>query len=249
MSYELRSVTAEEFPRYIRAIGTVFGGGLNDEDISDIFKTTELDRTLAVFDGETIAGTAGVESFHLTVPGPAIVPTAGVTAVTVLPTHRRRGLLRMMMAHQLNDVRRRGEPLAILMASESGIYGRFGYGLATTQPSYEIDPRYAKFAVGPHEQGALRLVDPPKAATILPEIYDRVRLVQPGAVTRSKEWWERHFRDPERWRRGASERFHVVYESAEGSHEGYATYRLKEDWKDGFPDSQLLLAQLVAMTS
>ena len=79
---------------------------------------------------------AGVFPFGLTVPGGAL-PCAGVTVVGVLPSHRRRGLLRRMMDAQLRDVRERGEPIAALWASEETIYGRFGYGLASL--SHNID--------------------------------------------------------------------------------------------------------------
>ncbi|CAM5662444.1 GNAT family N-acetyltransferase OS=Streptomyces microflavus OX=1919 GN=G3I39_05655 PE=3 SV=1 [Streptomyces microflavus] len=69
----------------------------------------------------------GAYSFRLTVPG-ARRCLAGVTAVSVAGTHRRRGLLRTMMRRQLDDVRSWGEPLAVLTASEPAIYGRFGTG-------------------------------------------------------------------------------------------------------------------------
>ena len=82
------------------------------------------------FDDGQIVGGAGAFPFELTVPGGAL-PCAGVTVVGVLPTHRRRGLLRRMMGAQLDDVRERGEPIAALWASEETIYGRFGYGLAS----------------------------------------------------------------------------------------------------------------------
>ena len=66
----------------------------------------------------------------MTVPG-GTVRAAGLTVVGVLPTHRRRGILRRMMRAQLDDVHRRGEPVASLWASEDTIYGQFGYGMAS----------------------------------------------------------------------------------------------------------------------
>ena len=88
-------------------------------------------------DGVTVGG-AGAFPFELTVPG-AVVPTAGVTVVGTFPTHRRRGVLRAMMRAQLDDVHARGEPLALLWASEDTIYGRFGYGMAS-QCARGLDP-------------------------------------------------------------------------------------------------------------
>lgn len=245
MDYEIRSITREEHPKFARTVGSVFGETVSDEEIAEWLKTTDLARTVAVFDQDAIVGTTDSISFQLTVPGLQIVPAAGVTAVSVLPTHRRQGLLTAMMRYQLKDVRRRGEPLAILLASESIIYGRFGYGLATTQATYEIDPRYAAFATCPEERGRLRLIDKAAAATILPHIYDRYRLLQPGAVTRTREWWDRHLSDPPHQRRGSGERYYVTHENEFGDVDGYASYRIKSNWDHGFPTNTLILTQLI----
>ena len=95
-----------------------------------------------------IVGGAGVFPFTMSVPG-ARVATAGVTVVGVLPTHRRRGILRAMMRKQLADVHERGEPLAALWASEGSIYGRFGYGLASLSGSVDVRREHGRFAAEP----------------------------------------------------------------------------------------------------
>ena len=77
-------------------------------------------------------------------PGGARLPMAAVSMVTVHPTHRRRGVLRRVMDAQLDDVARRGEPLAGLTASEASIYERFGYGTATFTTSWELESDYAR---------------------------------------------------------------------------------------------------------
>ena len=77
-------------------------------------------------------------SFQLSVPGREVLPAAGVTWVAVLPTYRRRGVLSSLMRRQLADVRDRGEPLAVLWASESVIYGRYGYGRASWQLAFTL---------------------------------------------------------------------------------------------------------------
>src|ERR1700745_2912606 len=91
----------------------------------------EFDRTLAAFDGSTPAGVTMCYSFQLSVPGQEMLPAAGGRCVAVLPTRGRRGVLSSLMRRQLTDVRARGEPLAILWASEAVIYGRYGYGRAS----------------------------------------------------------------------------------------------------------------------
>ena len=104
----------------------------------------EAERSLAAFDPALpagrggLVGTTGVYSFQMAVPG-AVFPVAGVTAVSVLPTHRRRGILRSLMQRQIADIASRGdEPIAALWASETPLYGRYGYGRASSHASFQF---------------------------------------------------------------------------------------------------------------
>ena len=195
-------------PTSSRATGIAFG---NTDDSEFAWATSlELDRTLAAFDGTTIVATAAAFSFELTVPGHALVPTAGVTMVGVHPTHRRRGLLVRMMEEQLADVAARAEPLAVLTACESAIYGRFGYGLATFSTFWTLRTEGTTFAHPSTAGGQFRLLDPATALTVVPALYDAARKRHVGEVTRSAKWFEHVFgerperqRSPDRVHRGA----------------------------------------------
>ena len=140
-------------------VGPVFGGTPSPADLrsyrSDL---TERDRTQAAFVAGKLAGTSLVLSLELTIPGRGPVPMGGVTAVGVLPTHRRQGLLRGMMRAVLDNCRDRGEMLAALNASEGGIYGRFGFGPATFQVRWELDRTRAALAQRPENRGQVELV-------------------------------------------------------------------------------------------
>ena len=246
MDYVLRPVVEEEWPLYCRAVEGAFGSQPDDEDIRGWRTVTELDRTLAAFEGDRIIGNAGAFSMELTVPGGATLPMAGVTAVGVRSTHRRKGVLTSMMRAQLDDVVERGEPIAGLYASESIIYGRFGYGLASLQNAIEIDTGRSAFRDDEIE-GRLEMVDSVEAAKLFPEVHDRVRRSQPGDVTRSQGYWDVWFKDREKHREGASARFYLVHESAPGQPDGFAAWRIKSDWSDGaLPASTLALQELMA---
>lgn len=249
MSLDMRPITQDEFPDYLRALEIAFGSSIPDEDIEAERATFEADRSLAVFDRDRIVGTAGAYSFRLTVPGALEIPVAGVTMVSVLPTHRRSGILRQMMQRQLDDVQSRGESMAVLLASESVIYGRFGYGLATTNLGLTIERPYNSFTRPIETPGQCTLMPASEAITVLPEIYERVRLLQPGAINRSPEWWEQYMRDPERHRDGLSPRFYVAYQNTAGMVDGYVTYRVKNDWGPGGPNNTLVVFELITATS
>ncbi len=94
---------------------------------------------IGAYDANTLVGFMAAHDFRLSVPG-ADLPCPGLTFVCVAPTHRRRGVLTGMMADMLRRAAAAGSPLAALWASEAAIYGRFGYGSATTGASRSTPP-------------------------------------------------------------------------------------------------------------
>jgi predicted acetyltransferase len=243
----IRSVSDEEFPAFCRSVETAFGHQATDEEVADWHSITEIDRTLAVFEDGRIVGTAAALSLELTLPGGVVVPAAGITAVGVRPSHRRRGLLRAMMDQQLDDVARGHEALAILTASESVIYGRFGYGVAAMDTTIEIDPRSSRFAQTFDDPGRIDLIEPHEIDAVIPAIHDRARRSQPGDINRTSAWWDLTIRDPEWARTGLSKRFWAVHRGASGEADGYLAYRVKQAWREGLPDSEIQLDELVAL--
>ena len=115
----LRSITESEYDRFRDVMSLVFGFDSTEESRTRLRRWLELDRTIAAFDGDQLVATGGTLTYRLVVPGGGLVGAGGVTVVSVAPTYRRRGILSRMMRHQLEDSRERGEPVAILRASES----------------------------------------------------------------------------------------------------------------------------------
>ncbi|MGH9166786.1 MAG: GNAT family N-acetyltransferase [Acidimicrobiia bacterium] len=247
MDIELRPIGTEEFEDFVAVMGAAFSWDPRPEDLEHSRAITEFDRTLAAFEGDRIVGTAGAFSYELTVPGGSL-PAAGVTAVSVFPTHRRRGILSSMMRHQLDDVRERGEPLAILWASESIIYGRYGYGIAADGLAFELERTYARLANPVEVPGRVRLVERDEALKTWPEVYDRARRERPGAVNRTEAWWDHEtLYDPEHHRDGYTVNRLAVYEEG-GRALGYVRYRIKDDWPGGLPGSELAVGELISTT-
>src|SRR4029453_6262671 len=138
MDIDIRAITPEQGDQFSDVLATAFGETLGEEERADHERWFEYDRSIVAFDGDRMVGTGGAYSMDLTLPGLTTIPIGGLTAISVLPTHRRRGILRSMIAYHFEEVERRGELVSALGASESVIYGRFGYGLATTFADYEI---------------------------------------------------------------------------------------------------------------
>jgi predicted acetyltransferase len=235
----------EEFGQAVFAIGQYFGLEPTEERLERFSKNLPIERMHAARENGTIVGGAGAFPFELTVPG-AILPTAGVTVVGTFPTHRRRGVLRAMMRAQLDDVHDRGEPLALLWASEDTIYGRFGYGMASVAGEVSIPTEYSAFARPFEREGSLRIVDRDEALTLFPRVWDRVRRQTPGMLGRSRNWWEFRilFELPGGGEEGPK-RF-VALEK-DGRPEGYAIYRHKPKWEEGLSNSELQVVEAVAL--
>ena len=212
---------------YLDSIAVGFSEQMHDDAAPKLESVLEFDRAIAAYDGDRMVGNAAAISFELTVPG-GVLPTAGVTTVGVHPTHRRRGALRQMMRFQLDDVHRRGEPLAALWASEGGIYQRFGYGLASLRAGIKM-PRYRSAFRRPHAfSGRIVMVSEAEARSAFPTVYEAVRPLRPGFFTFSEAFWDAEvFYFPERWRRGRGEPFHVLHDVG-GLVDGYVRYAIRE---------------------
>lgn len=247
MAFTIRPITEKERPEFRRVMGLVFNFDPTEEGEPAFNSILEVERTICAFDGDRLVGTAGAFSLDMTVPG-GVLPVAGTTMVTVLTTHRRRGALRQMMRAHLDEAREHGDALAGLWASESSIYGRFGFGPAASMVESEIDRRHTAFRAPPLGTGSVRLVEPNEAKGLLPAVYEQTRLQRPGMYARSDVWWEYStMRDPERSRNGATSYRYAVYEESDEPR-GYVQYRAKEEWNDdGIPQGEVRVSDLQAI--
>ena len=246
MDLELRDITDDEFPAYSRVIEAAFGQQPTDEEVADAAALTEGEHRWAAFDQGEIVATGGAFAFDLTLPGGASVPAGGLTAIGVRTTHRRRGILTSMMDLHLDEAARRGQPLSILTASESVIYGRFGYGSAADLARWRLPTQGTTLAFPPRVGGRLRQIDGERAATVLPEVYEAHRAATPGALSRKPAFWGHWLRDRPDLREGASARFYVQHETDAGRPDGYAAYRLKPSWGDhGLPAGTLVATEVL----
>ncbi|MFJ9725657.1 GNAT family N-acetyltransferase [Streptomyces sp. NPDC101209] len=229
---EIRPTTEEDLDVFVDTLHAAFalfpeapaegGGGV-------WWSALEMDRGLLArtADGRAV-GTAASYSFELTLPGGNAVPAPGVTAVGVLPSHRRQGVLSAMMRHQLTDLRDRGDFLSVLLASEALIYRRFGYGPATytqrlTVPRHRaaLDRPRAGGAAGAPATGSVEVLRRAECGEILEEVYDRYRRAQPGALSRPHRWWALRAGQPPI---APKPRYIAVHRDADGIPDGYASY-------------------------
>jgi predicted acetyltransferase len=242
----LRNPAPDEFLRFMAPLSIAFNDEISEAAIENDRHTIELDRFVGALEGDAVVGCSGAHSFRLTVPG-GEVAAAGVTAVGVLPSHRRRGILRQMMTWMFEQARERHEPVAILWASEAAIYQRFGYGPGTLSSAFEISTDKVRFGQPIEPSGRFRIVGIDEAAERFPPIYEHVRRSTPGTLNRNDARWRREvLYDAEWYRRGEGAKILALYE-VEGKTRGYVIYRTRGDWDTSGPKGVITVHELTAL--
>ncbi|MEV8373647.1 GNAT family N-acetyltransferase [Kribbella sp. NPDC056861] len=235
--FAVRQAVAEDLDQ----IDALFGGAMMFESSVDELGRSmfEPERALVATDGDEFVGTTRALTRDLSVPG-AVVPAAHVTGVGVRATHRRRGLMSALISRQLREV---PEAIAVLWASEPGIYGRFGYGAAAFGTSYEIDLH----RVGPpSSSGAVQQVAIDNVTKELAELLRKLQERRPGISGRTELQWKGRLEDNPEHRAGRSARHVLVHRDEQGTVDGYAFWRGKMNWGPTGPANEVYVEELVA---
>jgi len=238
MPIELRASTWDDFP-LVKVINARGENGFRSQVDFDIHRLVFTpDRSIMAFDGKDMVGNALSYEMDMYIPG-GISKIAAVASVSVQATHRRKGINRSIMKYQLDDIHSRQEPLAVLQASESIIYGRYGYGMASVESNLEIEKTRSAYAVDQVSEGQPYFIEESEAREIFPQIYAKAIENRVGMVSRKKNWWEFRFRelglkggDPKSW--------FIKYQK-NGINEGYLRYTID--------DAELNIIELIASSN
>ena len=245
----LRNPRPDELHEFWQPLADAFAESLTTEEIEAERPLLDFDRLIGAFDGAKRVGTAGAYTFRLTVPG-GEVGAGGITGVGVRPDYRRRGILRQMMDWLLEDGRKRGEPVAVLTASEAAIYQRFGFGQASTASSFTLDAALAEFGepVDLGDRAQIRMVDTDEATELFATIYDRVRPGIPGALDRIEPKWRLSLVADAEWMRrgGQGIKYQSVIE-VDAEPRGYAIYRIEHNWGSTGPASTMNVLEVTGV--
>jgi predicted acetyltransferase len=228
MSVDIRPCPPERFEELIKTAEIAFSEDMPDDMVGRVKAVADPARFVGALDRDRFVGTGGVFSLNLRVPGGEL-PTGGVTFVTVVPSHRRQGILRRMMRLMVDDCHARSEPLAALWASQGAIYQRFGFGLATFSVNLEAEMGRALFARDWPAEGSCRMLRAGEGLDLVRPVYEAARSRRAGFLARPPEWWVGQLPLVEKDAKGGEARRLVVYEADNGP-EAYAVYKTKSDW-------------------
>ena len=248
-TYPIRPVAEDELAGFLAVDQQAsHDAPMSERARANLLARLEFDRTLAAFGGDTIVGAAGAFSFQMRVPG-AMAAVAGVSLVAVLPSHRRQGILSALMRRQLADVSERGEAVAVLFCSESGIYGWYGYGRASWQAAYRLQRGEGALAPGASADPGLRLriAEPRSARAELAKVYDLELAERPGLYARTEPWWDRLLADLHSDGQSSRQIRCLLAEDDSGPR-GYAVFTSAERWDEdaGLPQGLLEVSEAIA---
>ncbi len=247
MGIEIREVADDEVDAYRDAVFDTFGteAELDPGGADRLRALIPPARRWAAFEGARVVATAGTFDHEIAMPGGSL-PMAGLTMVTVRPTHRRRGLMRQLMTRHLDDARERGFAIEGLWASEAGIYGRFGFAIATHSDVMTIEDAPSVMLRAPDSEiDAIEWIEEDHARVELPDIYDRATRARPGALRRSATWWHhRRFLETP-WARGGATRQRRVLARRDGRPTGYLVYRQRGKFEASRPNGRLEIVELI----
>ncbi|MFF1573392.1 GNAT family N-acetyltransferase [Leifsonia sp. NPDC058292] len=208
-------------------------------------------RTTAVYDdaipdaGRTSpVGTVNSWIAPLTVPAGATVDSWAISSVTVAPTHRRRGVARALLGGELRTAKALGVPVAVLTVSESVIYGRWGFGPATSATGWRVDTKRVRWAGG-ETTGRLSFTQPDAYRQTAYDVLNRVMAGRAGEIALSPYLADRLI-GPLTGTPDADKYRLVRYDSPSGEPEGFVSYVVKDG--DDFVRHTVEVTYLAAAT-
>jgi predicted acetyltransferase len=233
---EVGGVGGDEREAFVRAFGTAFANVFDQPVMDDVLALFDADvyRPIAAREDGEIVGTALEMPLELTVRAGVTVPCLGITWVGVLPTHRRRGVMRALLADHLAACERTGAAASLLHASNSGFYVGQGYGVAARRARVRVAVPHVTFRA-PAPELELKMADPLASHAACQAVWERCRLRTPGFTTRP---------DPElQWTLKELKGFCVF-----AGDDGYALYRVEREWPGPNAEFRVNVRELHAAT-
>lgn len=248
LDYRRTTIDGDDFAPWLQSVARGFQDGeRSDEQIASARERSAYRRLTGVYDPAAPVPQAPVATIaswlgELTVPGGAAIPSCAVSAVTVAPTHRRRGIARAMLEGELRASAAAGIPVAMLTVSESTLYGRYGFAPAAASASWRIETRRAAW-IGPRPEGRVDFISRETLRGLIPALHERVRLRTAGEIDVPGGHWD-GFAGTSPTAEKAGEKRAVQYTDAAGEVRGLALYTVREN-HDDFTKATVNVAYLV----
>lgn len=235
LEYQRLAVDSDEYAGWLQSVARGFQDGERTaEQITASRERSGYRRLTGVFDPQSPmdAPVATIASWlgELTVPGEAMIPSCAISAVTVAPTHRRKGVARAMLEGELRAAHAAGIPMAMLTVSESPLYGRYGFAPAAAGASWRIETKRAGW-IGPQPAGRIDFISRERVRELMPALHERVRHRRAGEIDVPGSHWD-GFAGTNPAAEKTAEKRAVQYTDADGEVRGAVVYAVRENHDD-----------------
>jgi len=186
--------TVAQWPDVARQIYDGFGDASEFDQDALNEQARRPERRIAVRSDKQCIGGCFSYQMRLAVPSHSDKPNqsiavAGLAGVAVSPAAQGRGALTAMMRYHLRQVKNLGDAASVLMASESGLYGRYGYAVATEMAQWHINIR--EFSLQCELDGSIVLLhDRSEMHRRLASLHQTHCTLQAGELLRDPLWWQ-----------------------------------------------------------
>ena len=251
LDYRRVATDGEDYPGWLQSVARGFQDGeRNEQHISASRERAGYRRLTGVYDPDAPVPDAPVATIaswlgELTVPGGGGIPSCAISAVTVAPTHRRRGVARAMLEGELRSAHTAGVPMAMLTVSESPLYGRYGFASAAPAASWRIETRRAGW-IGPRPEGRIDFIPRERVRELMPQIHERIRRRSPGEIEVPGSHWD-GFAGTNPAAEKTTEKRAVQYTDTAGEVRGAAVYVVHGN-HDDFTKASVDVNYLIAET-
>ena len=242
---EVRPVNPEELEAFGYVTHTTLASHGN-EGFNDPMVDMRPEWTLCVFEDGALVTAFAAWPFSMRWNGER-VHVAGVTSVGTLPHKRRRGHLTRAMTTAFGNYRDAAQPIAILHASQTAIYQRYGYAIIAPVQDYAVDPRDINFVSGPRPRGTVRLGDTSER-DLLKSLYRTYAGPRTGLLHRGDALWDGGMLDEHDKQAGP---VYAAFYEEDGQAQGYALYLTRANEEGGVVDRShvVTLRELHALTA
>ncbi len=240
-----------QWPATRDAIMFAFGVCEDDDQARDYLRP-QAHRIALAREGDIVGGCLAYQ-FPLALPGGSFVPAAGLAGVGIVASEQGAGGLRLLIEAHLHNCLEQGDVVSGLMASESGLYGRFGYGVSTEMAEYRLETANFSLRAPLQQRGKVRLISgEEEGRAVCAQIHQAQSLA--GEIQRSAGWWQQIICSGKRSWLGGGPQFVAVHYDVDGIADAYALYVVIQQSHssgvvDGLQRCQLVLRELVALNA
>ncbi|UTR06355.1 GNAT family N-acetyltransferase [Alkalihalobacillus sp. LMS6] len=149
-----------------------------------------------------------------------IIPMGGIASVASYPEARRRGSVRKLLLHSLEQMKENGQLISYLAPFSVPFYRKFGWEILCDEVTYTLRKDQLPLPL-PNIEGSLSRTS--YTDSRIKTVYEQS--ICHGMLHRDDDWWARK-------QEGFKENETVLYEDADGTPMGYIVYHIENSkWK------------------